>query len=84
VLIRPDASHEVDARNTDVLIAFVDAESELGATLLDRISGEVTIISARDLVKWRSILGEPASLDSARVEPLAQNRIVAGFAKPQA
>src|SRR5215472_1025149 len=40
VLIKPDASHEVDARNTDVLIAFVDPESELGTALLDRITGD--------------------------------------------
>ena len=31
VLVRADAWHEVNARGTDVLIAFVDAESELGA-----------------------------------------------------
>src|SRR5262245_28675925 len=35
-LIRPDAFHEVDARDTNVLIAFVDAESELGAALCER------------------------------------------------
>ena len=29
-LVRPDAAHEVDARNTTVLIGFVDSESELG------------------------------------------------------
>src|SRR5678810_857246 len=33
VLVRPDAWHEVDARGTDVMIAFVDAESELGTAL---------------------------------------------------
>ena len=31
VLVRPDAWHEVNARGAHVLIAFVDAESELGA-----------------------------------------------------
>lgn len=30
-LVRPDAKHEVEARNRTVLIAFVEAESELGA-----------------------------------------------------
>src|SRR4029079_16495056 len=36
VLVRPDAWHEVDARGTDVMIAFVDAESDLGAALAAR------------------------------------------------
>jgi len=83
VLIRPDASHEVDARNTDVLIAFVDAESELGATLLDRISDEVTIIPMRDVAKWRSILGEPASLDAARVEPWLKTEFLQDLRSPR-
>ena len=33
-LIRPDASHEVDAADARILLAFVDAESDLGAALL--------------------------------------------------
>src|SRR5262244_1439750 len=35
VLVRADAWHEVNARGTDVLIAFLDAESELGAALAE-------------------------------------------------
>src|SRR5215471_12838871 len=62
-VIRPDASHEVDARNTDVLIAFVDPESEFGTALVDRIAGEVAILSPHDVAEWRSMLGDPASLD---------------------
>src|SRR5262245_53966325 len=40
-LIRPDAFHEVDASDTAVLIAFVDAESELGSALCERIEGNI-------------------------------------------
>ena len=36
VLVRADALHEVNARGTNVLIAYVDAESELGAALAER------------------------------------------------
>src|SRR5262249_60383672 len=36
VLVRPDAWHEVNARGTDVLVAFVDAEMEFGAALVTR------------------------------------------------
>ena len=83
VLIRPDASHEVDARNTDVLIAFVDPESELGTALLDRIADEVTILSPRDVAEWRSMLGDPATLDSARVEPWLKTELLRDARPPR-
>ena len=69
VLVRPDAWHEVNARGTDVLIAFVDAESELGAALVTRTASDVAPISPATLTKWRMQLGEPDSLTAARVEP---------------
>src|SRR5262247_2806111 len=40
-LVRQDAVHEVDARNVTVLIAFVDAESELGSALGDRLESDI-------------------------------------------
>lgn len=69
VLVKPDAWHEVDARGTDVLIAFVDAESELGAALIGHAASEVTPVDAATVAGWRAQLGEPASLTAARVEP---------------
>ena len=36
-LVRPDAAHEVDARDATVLIAFIEPESPLGAALSARI-----------------------------------------------
>ena len=69
VLVRPDAWHEVNARGSDVLIAFVDAESELGAALATRTTSDVTPISPATVAEWRMQLGEPASLTAARVEP---------------
>jgi AraC-like DNA-binding protein len=69
VLVRPDAWHEVDARGSDVLIAFVDAEGELGAALAERTASEVTPIQPAAVSEWRTQLGEPASLTAARVEP---------------
>jgi AraC-like DNA-binding protein len=76
VLIRPDASHEVDATNTDVLIAFVDPESELGTALLDRVAAQITILSLADVAGWRSMLGSAATLDSARVEPWLRTELL--------
>src|SRR5215468_7057929 len=41
VFVRTDAWHEVNARGTSVLIAFVDAESTLGAALAARTTADV-------------------------------------------
>jgi len=56
-LVRPDAAHEVDARNTTVLIGFVDSESELGAALSERIKGGISCISESQVTRWRLALG---------------------------
>src|SRR5690348_12309060 len=67
VLVRPDANHEVDARETNVLlIAFVDAESDLGAALTERIialngaqsrQGGVSSVPDSQVKRWRAMLG---------------------------
>ena len=69
VLVRPDAWHEVNARGTDVVIAFVDAESELGAALARRTAADVAPILPATVAEWRTQLGEPDSLTAARMEP---------------
>ena len=69
VLVRPDAWHEVDARGTHVMIAFVDAESDLGAELAARTEADVAPIPAGTVAVWRAQLGKPTSLTAARVEP---------------
>jgi AraC-like DNA-binding protein len=66
LLVRPDAVHEIDARNTPVLIAFVDAESALGAALCERIDGDMVRIGAKQVARWRAALGP--SPDEAHVE----------------
>jgi AraC-like DNA-binding protein len=76
VLVRPDAWHEVDARDTDVLVAFVDAESELGAALAERTASEVAPIAADTIAKWRTQLGEAASLTADRVGPWVTNTLL--------
>jgi AraC-like DNA-binding protein len=76
VLVRADASHEVNARGTDVLIAFVDAESELGAALTDRTESDVSAIPVATVAEWRAQLGDSASLTAARVEPWVRNTLL--------
>src|SRR5262245_34200916 len=65
-LVRPDAPHEIDARNTTLLIGFVDAESELGAALGDRIQDGISCLPAGRIARWRAALG--AAPTEARVE----------------
>jgi hypothetical protein len=69
VLVRADAWHEVNARGTNVLIAFVDAESELGAALAEGTTTDVAPIPIATVGEWRRQLGDSASLTAARVEP---------------
>ena len=69
VLVRADAWHEVNARGTNVLIAFVDAESELGTALAERTTTDVAPIPVVTVGEWRRELGDSASLTAARVEP---------------
>jgi AraC-like DNA-binding protein len=66
VWVRPDATHEVDARGTTLLIGFVSAESDLGAALSERIEGEIACLSTRQVARWRAVLG--AAPDEARAE----------------
>jgi AraC-like DNA-binding protein len=61
VLVRPDAVHEIDARDGPVLIGFVDAESELGAALCERIDGDILPIPASRVARWRAALGPTPS-----------------------
>ena len=58
VWVRPDATHEVDARGTTtLLIGFISAESDMGAALSERIQGEIARVPARQVASWRTMLG---------------------------
>jgi hypothetical protein len=57
VWVQPDATHEVDARGSTLLIAFISAESEMGAGLSERIDGEIACVPAQEVARWRSVLG---------------------------
>src|SRR5215471_11957370 len=65
-LVRPDAAHEVDARDTPVLIGFVDSESELGAALSEGIEGGISCMSDTQVARRRAAIGRPPT--EARVE----------------
>jgi len=66
VLVPPDAVHEIDARDTTVVIGFVDAESELGTALCEQIGGHILCIPQSRVARWRAALGPTPT--EARVE----------------
>ncbi len=72
--VRPDAVHEIDARKTPVLIAFVDAESSLGAALNEEIESDIFPIPASQLARWRARLGE--NLSERRVDRWARMELL--------
>ena len=73
-LVQPDAAHEVDARDSTVLIGFVDSESELGAALSERIEGGICCISEGEVARWRAALGRFPT--EARVERWVRTQLL--------
>jgi AraC-like DNA-binding protein len=57
VWVRPDATHELDARGSTLLIAFISAESDVGAALSKRIDGAISCVPAWQVARWRAVLG---------------------------
>ena len=52
-----------------MLVAFVDAESELAAALATRTASDIASLSPATVAEWRTQLGEPGSLTATRVQP---------------
>jgi AraC-like DNA-binding protein len=71
-LVRPDAVHEVDARDATVLIAFVEAESPLGAALSARIEQAIAPVPATELTQWRRAISADSSPVSALSAPCVE------------
>jgi AraC-like DNA-binding protein len=74
--VRPDATHEMDARGSTVLIGFISAESDLGVALSERIDGDIAPVPAREVARWRAELG-PAP-NEERVEGWLIKSLVRG------
>jgi AraC-like DNA-binding protein len=67
VWVQPDATHEVDARGSTLFIAFISAESDMGAALSERITGEIACVPAHRVARWRAVLGpEPNQASTER------------------
>jgi AraC-like DNA-binding protein len=75
-LVRPDAAHEVDARDATVLIAFVEPESPLGAALSARIERAIVPVPAPELAYWRRAIGPGPTLSKPCVEAWVRERLL--------
>ena len=75
-LVRPDAAHEVDARDATVLIAFVEPESPLGAALSARIERAIMPVPAPELAHWRRAIGRGPTLSRPCVEAWVRERLL--------
>jgi AraC-like DNA-binding protein len=82
-LVRPDAAHEVDAREATVLIAFVEPESPLGAALSARIERAIVPVPARELAHWRRVIGEGSALSKPRIERWVREDLLRGRRQPK-
>src|SRR4030095_177775 len=52
-LVKADVLHAVDATAAQVLLAFVDPESELGAALIEHLKEDITPIEDDTVALWR-------------------------------
>ena len=75
-LVRPDAAHEVDARDATVLIAFVEPESPLGAALSARIEQAIMPVPSPELAHWRHTIGPGPTLSKSCVEAWVRERLL--------
>jgi len=80
--VRPDANHEVHARDTSVLIAFVEPESDFGAALAERLTRDIVPISTREVARWRAALGSATYLKRSRVETWVRRDLLCGRKTP--
>jgi AraC-like DNA-binding protein len=73
VLTAPDAPHAIDARGSEVLIVFVDPESEAGQSMRAALGGSVRALDARERdalvegVTPREIMGPGGAAWTSRV-----------------
>jgi AraC-like DNA-binding protein len=80
VLVRADATHEVDVPASTVLLAFVDPESQLGASLSQRIAGDISPVPTPELARWRRAIAAGGALSEARIEAWVSESLLNGMA----
>jgi len=68
VVVKAHGDHEIDGRGSLVLIGFIGAESTLGAAVTASRRSVIGIVSRAEAARWRLALGDPNTLDAARVK----------------
>jgi AraC-like DNA-binding protein len=68
IVVKSGADHEIDGRGAVVLIGFIDAASTLAAAVTARLRSAIGIVSLAEAARWRLALGDPKTLDPARVK----------------
>lgn len=81
-LIRPSATHEVEALDGLVLIAFVDPQSDLGTALTRQIRADITRLAWAKVTRWRAII-RPAGLTGSSVEHWARGELLPEWRMPE-
>jgi AraC-like DNA-binding protein len=62
VVTAPDVAHAIDGRGADVLLVFLDPESDAGAALLERIDGPVRCLEAVERDALAPMSADPMQL----------------------
>jgi AraC-like DNA-binding protein len=68
VVVKSGADHEIDGRAALVLLGFIHPNSALGTAVTARLRSAVGIVSRSKTAQWRLALGDPETLDPARVK----------------
>jgi AraC-like DNA-binding protein len=78
VVVKSGADHEIDGRGALVLMAFIDTASTLGAAVTARLQSAMAIVSRAEAARWRLALGDPDTLDAARVKRWLATTVMRG------
>jgi AraC-like DNA-binding protein len=82
VIVRPNAPHEVDPPPTTVLIAFVDPQSALAASILSKAPQPITLVAAAAVRRWRRVTGGPHTVTESRVRAWIVGEFDNGAGRP--
>lgn len=82
-LVKPDASHEIDASKAQILLVLVDPASNFGAALLDSFVPAISPVRDEIVATWRKELGDYSTLSSARLESWVKEYLLCGDRPPR-
>jgi AraC-like DNA-binding protein len=83
VVVHADVDHEVDAGGALVLTVFIAAESTLGAAVAAHRVPDLDVVSNAEAARWRAALGDPNTLNAARVIRWVSSRLMRNSATPR-